>query len=401
MWIIQEIVMAREVSVVCGGMMVEWDPFATTMKLLFHTVPRYLSIPQDGGVSIAAPGLRTVCYIYDLRVLRQEHRSLELPLALVMCQRFQATNPRDKIFGLLGISTDSKLLALTPDYNASVQEVYTTWTRHLLLNGAPLVLHIAGTGFSRKLGDLPSWVPDWSSIPKRESFGMAARAEFRAAGDSIMKVLPTQDPKSIIVEARHVATVSMVFPPCHLQGLTQNAAEQGKQWVRLLNWLSSIRQSTFTDTHYVDQDDAYWRTLIANITERGDAAPLEFRKCFLSFMEFNTWRFAIHCGVSNYLESPTKQVEQEFQRYFEAFCSVLPTEVFVTNNGYLGRSQPGVTKGDEVYIVSGTTTPFVLRKYGESGHQTGKRLIIGDCYVHGLMNGEGANMAAAQNVELF
>jgi hypothetical protein len=76
-WIIQEIVMAREVSVVCGGMMVEWDPFATTMKLLFHTVPRYLSIPQDGGVSIAAPGLRTVCYIYDLRVLRQEHRSLD------------------------------------------------------------------------------------------------------------------------------------------------------------------------------------------------------------------------------------------------------------------------------------------------------------------------------------
>jgi hypothetical protein len=53
------------------------------------------------------------------------------------------------------------------------------------------------------------------------------------------------------------------------------------------------------------------------------------------------------------MKSPTKQVEQEFQRYFEAFCSVLLTEVFVTNNGYLGRSQPGVTKGDEVYIVSG------------------------------------------------
>jgi hypothetical protein len=90
-----------------------------------------------------------------------------------------------------------------------------------------LVLHIAGTGFSRELGDLPSWVPDWSSTPKRESFGMAVRAEFRAAGDSIMKVLPTQNPKSIIVEARHVATVGEVFPPCPLLSLTQNAAEQG------------------------------------------------------------------------------------------------------------------------------------------------------------------------------
>jgi hypothetical protein len=210
------------------------------------------------------------------------------------------------------MSTDSKLLALAPDYNASVQEVYTTWTRHLLLNGASLVLQIAGTGFSRELGDLPSWVPDWSSIPKRESFGMAVRVEFRAAGDSIMKVLPTQNPKSIIVEARHVATVGEVFPPCPLLSLTQNAAEQGEQWVRLLTRLSRIRQSTFTDTHYVDQDDTYWRSLIANMIEGGKAAPHEFRKRFLSFMEFNTWRFTSHFRVSNYMKSPTKQVEQEF-----------------------------------------------------------------------------------------
>jgi hypothetical protein len=96
---------------------------------------------------------------------------LNCHLALVKCQRFQATNPREKIFGLLGLTTDSKLLALTPSYNASVQEVYTMWTRHLLLNGAPLVLYIAGTGFSRKLGDLPSWVPDWSQYQKEKPSG--------------------------------------------------------------------------------------------------------------------------------------------------------------------------------------------------------------------------------------
>jgi hypothetical protein len=108
----------------------------------------------------------------------------------------------------------------------------------------------------------------------------------------------------------------------------------------------------------------------------------------------------IHCRVPNYLESPTKQVEQEFQRYFEAFRIVLLTEVFVTSNGYLGRGQPGVTNDGEVSIVFDTTTLFVLRKYGESRHDTGKRSMVGDCYVHGLMNGEGVSMAA-QNVELF
>jgi hypothetical protein len=51
-----------------------------------------------------------------------------------------------------------------------------------------------------------------------------------------------------------------------------------------------------------------------------------------------------------------------------------------------------MAKVDEVYIVSSTTTPFVLRKYGESGHKTGKRLIVGNCYAHALMNGEGVSM---------
>jgi hypothetical protein len=72
--------MAREVSVVCGGMMVECEPFAMTMKLIFQTFPRYLSIPRDGGIAIAAPGLRTVCYIYDPGVSRQEDKLVALPL---------------------------------------------------------------------------------------------------------------------------------------------------------------------------------------------------------------------------------------------------------------------------------------------------------------------------------
>jgi hypothetical protein len=111
------------------------------------------------------------------------------------------------------------------------------------------------------------------SIPKRKAFRMALRVKFHVVGDSIMKVLPNQNPKSIIVEARYVAILSEVFPPCPLLSFTQNVAKQREQWVRLLIWLSGIRQSTFADTHYVDQGDAYWRTLKANIIERGDAAP--------------------------------------------------------------------------------------------------------------------------------
>jgi hypothetical protein len=41
--------------------------------------------------------------------------------------------------------------------------------------------------------------------------------------------------------------------------------------------------------------------------------------------------------------------------------------------------------GDQIYVLNGGAVPFVLRK--------GKRLLngrrlVGECYIHGLMNGE-------------
>lgn len=47
------------------------------------------------------------------------------PLAeyVTLCDRFLATDPRDKIFGLLGLATPSDVQFLAPDYSQSVASV--------------------------------------------------------------------------------------------------------------------------------------------------------------------------------------------------------------------------------------------------------------------------------------
>jgi hypothetical protein len=45
---------------------------------------------------------------------------------------------------------------------------------------------------------------------------------------------------------------------------------------------------------------------------------------------------------------------------------------------------PGTKTGDLVFVIFGASTPFVLRQ----GDQAEVYQLVGECYVHGFMDGE-------------
>ncbi|KAL7928956.1 heterokaryon incompatibility domain-containing protein [Trichoderma chlorosporum] len=60
---------------------------------------------------------------------------------------------------------------------------------------------------------------------------------------------------------------------------------------------------------------------------------------------------------------------------------------FITKKGYFGLGPQKLEPGDKVAVLFGAGVPFVLRKYATAA---GKRAwkIVGECYVHGIMQGE-------------
>ncbi|KAH8129871.1 hypothetical protein LI328DRAFT_128006, partial [Trichoderma asperelloides] len=46
-------------------------------------------------------------------------------------------------------------------------------------------------------------------------------------------------------------------------------------------------------------------------------------------------------------------------------------------------------EGDEIYVLPGSRTPFALRPTTDKKHQ-----LIGDCFVHGAMDGEYGNIGS-------
>lgn len=115
-----------------------------------------------------ATGLQNADALFSLR--GDINYGLEFTLARLLqrCTYFGSTDPRDKVFALLGLATDDSAWAILPDYEASPCQVYTLTATYLLKKSKdPLeVLRYAGIGLRRGLHDLSSWVPDWSYVSR-------------------------------------------------------------------------------------------------------------------------------------------------------------------------------------------------------------------------------------------
>ncbi|KIN05381.1 hypothetical protein OIDMADRAFT_51193 [Oidiodendron maius Zn] len=59
-------------------------------------------------------------------------------------------------------------------------------------------------------------------------------------------------------------------------------------------------------------------------------------------------------------------------------------KIFVSKQGYVGLSSHNVQPGDQICVLFGGSTPYIVRPTSISGEY----LFLGECYVHGLMNGE-------------
>lgn len=75
-------------------------------------------------------------------------------------------------------------------------------------------------------------------------------------------------------------------------------------------------------------------------------------------------------------------------------CMVDRKALFVTSGGRIGLCWPVVEVGDEVWILDGANTPFLLRNPPIDSPDN-HRLLVGDVYLYGVMKGEVVDEAQA------
>lgn len=409
-WVIQEAAVGPAPLILCGQRAVDWDTLFYVVAVLgrhglIEVVRGDANRSLDEPPPLEPLGLNNLVVMHEARCVQQNGEQEPFQEALMGMYHFGATDERDKVFALLGLAERTDDPELMPDYNSSVADIYKRTAHHLLLRDPDIhILHKAGIGFHRQLRNLPSWVPDWTS-DAIASFGSVVRtALYRACGDTVSAARPGDLVDSITLDGITVDTIvelSLPRPRAPLGGGKEDLARycvEDRQWLedvkRLVARLLASAQAQELNSHVRDRTvtewkEALWRTIIGDTVffPKGKA-PAEYGQ------KFEYWCRIIESEREPQLSSTEGAAAAEYNRMCTGFTERRRT--FRTRTGYIGLTAAGAAPGDVVCIFLGGVTPFVIRSRGN-----GRYDLVGEAYVHDIMQGEAMSMSDVESFVLL
>jgi hypothetical protein len=110
LWIIQEFVLGKNLKLQCGHLCLDWNSFSK-------------EFPKDRD--IRAEG-KQMLRLFDFKKrYNAERYGIDIAEAIKFALNSQASDPRDKVYGVMGlVQTSSRLETLRADYNLSACQVY-------------------------------------------------------------------------------------------------------------------------------------------------------------------------------------------------------------------------------------------------------------------------------------
>jgi hypothetical protein len=435
LWIIQEVVLAQASVIHCGAEMLDWDVFSTSMAVL-------MAAARTAGAPVCDhETFLTAWRIVDLVATRrmgqftfQMSPYCDVRMTMYRTRYQRCHDERDRVFALQGLGhrglkkriqryPDDMVCELLPDYGKTEAQTFVRFARHVLQQGDLLMLHDAG--LHRRLGwsefgkrrtaepdvprtdprYLPSWVPDLSHPETFES--ELWNSDDYEAGGSVLRGSPLvgDDQNEVVVCFRSLGQVLLLQ---HDHNLKPDGQARD---------LSSVFSRFMANAERYADIDTYFRyaTCASPLTEavvrtmaadgKGGAWTMIFdgpatpEEVMANFAVYKKHSLSPNGEIAQRWANPTSSstptdflagadAEAMVAWKFEGVMQqVLTGNSFMsTTRGLVGIAPGNAEPGDHVVIVKGLTTPCVLR----SVEGTGSYVLVGPCYVHGIMYGEAA-----------
>lgn len=401
LWVVQEIALGKDPVVVCGNHLFPWGALTRFIDFT-STVRKFPVVLYSAAYSTidafltAVECLPNAIGISDARQSQSNDRR-EMPFIFSLVSlnaNFDSTDTRDRIYALLGLNTVKKYKdVFSPDYEIKVEDLYVKVAREMIVKEDNIrFLHFAGISYRRSLS-LPSWVPDWTSLPKnliqhmdlsgtldqkgyteihqsRFSFDPSSPLVLTLYGrvnDSI--ALITRDPYPVLPAPRgrryykttapYMDAVMKLVHATHPESVGKPPHELPwlKQLMETLSATGSPLGDFFTQWHKEVVDDlGTVRTW--TVTEVG----------FVEFLErLRRWscdRYAV----------PEKSVEEsDFGNTF--VNAATGRRFYVSSAGHFGLTAGDARVGDYVCTFEGHRVPFIVRPVNEVDMSKGVYLV--------------------------
>jgi hypothetical protein len=216
-WVVQEAVYAQDAVVVCGGEMLPWSTF---LGLIQHCGNFGMRLITACVQLIRQPSTKTQDAITHLQSVwelklnldwKSHEEAMDGLVVILASQRgCKASDPRDKVFALLGVMPEAQQRKYdAPDYSKSVESIYIETARKCIIGvkRQPMlnILHSASRAMQKH--SLPSWVPDWSV--QQSSIDSATGLPHVAPE---MHVNWSADPNVLIVRGKIITIITEIGP---------------------------------------------------------------------------------------------------------------------------------------------------------------------------------------------
>jgi hypothetical protein len=419
-WPVQEVILANRLRICLRDRVVDIEEISRALQT-FQTSTKSL--------------LQELILLHGFRALTQsmgnDSQCREVTKLLFMTRHRSTSNPRDRVYGLLGVLTF--LFGrefIRADYGRSVADIYHEFAFKLIDRTGSLAVLNQALGFA-STQPMPSWVPDLDS--RYEAYPEICRSEswltYNASWQLAPRLIYGDDsqpaPKRLRCEA--ILFDAILSSPGDLRESwrSREVDELRRHWCCILSWLAQYHSFATSSTWATD--DAVIRygaplnflRTFATTVMRGSPSSSDTWESFLACWPFSFPRgtnkaeqHAVFAPASSYaaqwLDNAMSNTSQQWIGTFvnyvcqRHYSRLRPSQVsawscdddlwpntamqrfFVTHEGKPGLGPPNTQFGDVVAILAGGRVPYVLRLTSMDDEYT----LVGEAYVLDAMQGE-------------
>ena len=392
--------MARSAQLFNGSKSIAWSTFAeVTEKIVVYEI-----------LVIFAAFKPALLALNKISLMRPENLESYKPFLKLLCHTrdFKSTDPRDKLFALLGIPDSDAVPWESPDYTIPVSKLFVQYTKQELISGS-----LAQLSFTDYIDDniqvaLPTWVPDWSRPVEHLSIE-AFETSTSAGGTSVPHLHFSSTNNLLIIKGKKVSYIDRIGTMRYselitlyttfitiLSAPTPTAIDAARlklsitQW--LLDWLTDCHKTAFGDGFSPTQEmfnSQSYRRFCKALCFSND---LENESSFVKTMVDRLSRLYLLLTRSLELQSRASHLVDEdeseiqstvlgIERFFARF--VKHKSLCSDDSGRLAWAPRRAQAGDVFCVFLGAKVPHLLRLVVDGRYE-----LIGACYLQDCMNGE-------------
>lgn len=418
-WIIQEVCMSNRAYLLQSHANIAWKPFADYCG---DDMEWFLRESSSNHAQYRVSGWRAVIRMREVRTsfidTKDDEAGYEILLHALLVTRYaNATNPADKIFGILGLCSKDTSKRIMRLFRESLPTLLTRVSRYILETDRKAFPILLGCIDHPSALHMPSWAVDWSKPRVTEALGHFEDSsdmftwKTLNAGDATKLDLSSNRPRlrGRRLELRGkrfdtIAKLSMIILhtkiSAELYQLQNSGLKSCVDFATISRFDYQRPGHSRKDVKTKDGFPAFVATMTAGMPEALGGPERDRREHLTSVNDMvgmlcdtisgKQSTFRLQTRRNDHLTIQELEEDDSWAFYFNYFRilfsrAVLNRCLCWTSKGFLGLVPRFAEEDDEIWALPQAPVPFVLRPAKtRKNHYT----LIGECYCHEITNGK-------------